>query len=135
MQQLLIGSRNVWTMPLERGAGAPRRITSIPGDAVMHSSLSPDGSRVAFVSSTTGNADVWVQHVDGSGLRQLTNDSEADAWPVWSPDGDTVMYAARGHGVSETRLVSATGGQPQKLIDGFFREIGSRVRTVTALGW
>ena len=116
----MIGSRNVWTMPLERGARA-RQITSMPGDTVMHSSLSPDGSRVAFISSTTGNADVWVQHVDGSGLRQLTNDSDADAWPVWSPDGQTLMYAARGPGVNETRLVSATGGQPQKLIDGFFR--------------
>ena len=79
----LVGSRNLWMMPLD-GSTKPRQITSVTGDAVMHSSLSPDGTHVAFVSSATGNSDVWVQHVDGSDLRQLTNDPAAEAWPVWS---------------------------------------------------
>ena len=48
----LVGSRNLWTMPLDAST-KPRQITAIPGDAVMHSSLSPDGTHVVFVSSTT----------------------------------------------------------------------------------
>lgn len=36
------GSRNLWTMPVD-GGGAPRQITTMSGNAVMHSALSPDG--------------------------------------------------------------------------------------------
>ena len=60
----LVGSRNLWTMPLD-GSSKPRQITAMAGDAVMHPSLSPDGARVVFVSSATGNSDIWVQNVDG----------------------------------------------------------------------
>jgi Tol biopolymer transport system component len=112
----VVGSRNLWLLPLNR-SGPARQITSIEGDRVMHSSLSPDGTRVAFISSANGHADVWVQHVDGSGLRPLTNDEPADAWPVWSPDGKSIMYTAD----RQTLIIPASGGKPQKLIDGFFR--------------
>jgi Tol biopolymer transport system component len=46
----VVGSRNLWLWPLDRSR-APRQVTSISGDRVMHSSLSPDGTRVAFISS------------------------------------------------------------------------------------
>ena len=84
----------------------------------MHSALSPDGTRVAFISSLNGHADLWVQAVDGSGLKSLTNDPAANAWPVWSPDGKSIMYSSGGR---ESMIVAADGGEPQKLIDGFFR--------------
>ncbi len=112
----VVGSRNLWLMPIDRSSPA-RQITSIGGDRVTHSSLSPDGTRVAMISMANGTADIWLQNVDGSGLRQLTNDSPADAWPVWSPDGRSIMYAA----AQQTMIVSADGGEPRKLIDGFFR--------------
>ena len=112
----VVGSRNLWLWPLDRSRPA-RQVTSVPGDRVMHSSLSPDGTRVAFISSANGHADVWVQQVDGSGLKALTNDAIAEAWPVWSPDGKSIMYSAG----REARIVSADGGQPQKVVDGFFR--------------
>jgi eukaryotic-like serine/threonine-protein kinase len=116
----LVGSRNLWTMPLDREA-RPRQITAVPANAVMHSSLSPDGTYVAFASNTTGDSDVWVQHVDGSDLRQLTSDPAADAWPVWSPDGRAIMFASLRNGVWETRRVAAAGGPSEKVVDGFFR--------------
>jgi eukaryotic-like serine/threonine-protein kinase len=114
------GTRNLWTVPLG-GSAAPRQITAIPGDNVMHSSLSPDGSRVAFASRTTGNSDIWMQNVDGSDLRQLTNDDAADAWPVWSPDGEWIVFASLRNGVWETKRVPAAGGPNEKVVDGFFR--------------
>ena len=112
----VVGSRNLWVMPIDRSRPV-RQITSVTGDRVTHSSLSPDATRVAMVSMANGTADIWLQNVDGSGLRQLTNDPAADAWPVWSPDGRSIMYAAD----QQTMIVSADGGEPRKLIDGFFR--------------
>jgi serine/threonine protein kinase len=116
----LVGSRNLWTMPLDAST-KPRQITAVPGDAVMHSSLSPDGTHVAFVSSTTGNSDVWVQNVDGSDMRQLTNDSAAEAWPIWSPDGRLILYGSLRDGKWETRRVPAAGGPAEVIVEGFFR--------------
>jgi TolB protein len=107
-------------MPLD-GSAKPRQITAVPGEAVMHSSFSPDGMAVAFVSSPAGNSDVWVQNVDGSDLRRLTNDSAADSWPVWSPDGRSIIYCSLRDGQWETRRVPAAGGASEKVVDGFFR--------------
>ena len=113
-----VGSRNLWMMPLD-GSEKARQITTIAGQAVMHSSLSPDGRRVAFASNATGQADIWVQNVDGSDLRQLTNDAGANAWPAWTPDGRSIIFSAEDG--NETQMVPADGGPSQKIIDGFFR--------------
>ncbi len=114
------GSRNLWTWELS-GRSAPRQITAIANDVIGHSSLSPDGSRVAFVSNATGNSDIWTQSVDGSNLRPLTSDAPADSWPVWSPDGRWVAYSSL-RGAQETWRVLADGSAPpEKVIDGFFR--------------
>lgn len=56
-------------MPLDASAPA-RQITAFAGNAVQHSSLSPDGGRIAFASRVTDNYEIWVQNVDGSDLRQ-----------------------------------------------------------------
>jgi serine/threonine protein kinase len=116
----LVGSRNLWAMSLD-GRATPRQVTSVSGDAVTHSSFSPEGSHLAFASSATGNADIWTQNVDGSELRQLTNDPAADAWPVWSPDGRSIIFASLRDGGWETRRIPASGGAAEKFVDGFFR--------------
>ena len=135
----LAGSRNLWTMPLD-GSAKARQITMVPGDAVMHSSLSPDRTSVAFASRATGNSSIWVQNVDGTDLRQLTRDDAADVWPAWSPDGRWIVYGSlRGQGW-EIRRVPAGGGPSEKMDDGFFRgdwaaqSDGNGTRIVTSDG-
>jgi eukaryotic-like serine/threonine-protein kinase len=117
---LFTGSRNLWTMPLDRRA-APHQVTMIEGNSVMHSSLSPDGTRVAFASSASGNSDIWIQNVDGSDLHQLTNDAASDYWPVWSPDGRSIVFGSERSGSEDTRVMPASGGPAEKVKDGFFR--------------
>ena len=117
------GSRNLWTLPLD-GSSPARQITTIDDGSVMHASLSPDGTRVTFVASAreTGRSDVWVQNVDGAELRQLTDDQEADFWPVWTPDGQTVVFGTDSpDGRQRTRRVPVAGGPAEDFMDGFFR--------------
>jgi len=44
---------------------------------------SPDGSMVAFASRQSGIAELWVINVDGTELRQLTNQGEPIRYPIW----------------------------------------------------
>ena len=114
------GSRNLWTAPPDPGAHLSQ-ITTVPGDAISHSSLSPDGTRVAFASIAAGHSDIWTQRVDGSDLRQLTNDEPADSWPVWSPDDEWIVYQSYRADRQETWRIRASGGLPEKLLDQGFR--------------
>jgi eukaryotic-like serine/threonine-protein kinase len=114
------GNRNLWLTHLNDGT-PPRQVTTLPNDVVSHSSLSPNGSRVAFAATTTGNSDIWTQHVDGSDLRQLTNDEAADSWPVWSPDGQSLVFTSDRENRRETWRIPAAGGRAERVIDGSFR--------------
>jgi TolB protein len=57
---------------------------------------SPDGSRIAFMSTRGGSADVWVMNADGSDPVQLTSDPAWEGTPDWSPDGSKIAFARDG---------------------------------------
>jgi eukaryotic-like serine/threonine-protein kinase len=114
------GSANLWLRPL-RADGPERQITFVPGKALAHSSLSPEGGRVAFVSSAAGQSDIWTQNVDGTDLRQLTSGIGAASWPTWSPDGRTIVVTVLRSGRYETWTVPAAGGPAEFYLPGFFR--------------
>ena len=59
---------------------------------------SRDGQWVAFYDY--GRGDIYVQHPDGTGQRQVTSDSAGDRVPRWSPDGKRIaFFSSRGHGI------------------------------------
>ena len=64
--------------------------------------FSPDGSRIAFVSQRDGNPEIYVMNVDGSGVTRVTNDVQADGRPVFSADGQSLVFHS-----------SRTGGKQQ----------------------
>jgi hypothetical protein len=72
--------------------GSDPHFVSTPHIIVGSVAMSPDASKVAFEGLTTGNADIYVVGVDGTGLRQLTTDPQTDQYPQWSPDGRTIVY-------------------------------------------
>jgi len=54
--------------------------------------FSPDGSRIAFVSTRDGNAEIYVMDPDGTNATRLTNDAQADGRPAFTPDGQAVVF-------------------------------------------
>jgi Tol biopolymer transport system component len=59
--------------------------------------ISPDGSEVAYSGPAENGGrgrEVFVAHLDGTHIRQITHDARAKA-PAWSPDGTTIAYVGR----------------------------------------
>ncbi|MCX6044209.1 MAG: hypothetical protein NT075_03795 [Chloroflexi bacterium] len=54
---------------------------------------SPKGDLIAFVSTNSGNDEIYTVTPDGSTLKQLTfNKFEWDKHPTWSPDGSQIAF-------------------------------------------
>jgi dipeptidyl aminopeptidase/acylaminoacyl peptidase len=60
---------------------------------------SPDSSRIAFVSNRTGklldgdrNTDVFVIPAEGGALTKISDHTEPDNSPRWSPDGKSIAF-------------------------------------------
>jgi len=48
--------------------------------------------KIVFSSDRSGNYDIWVMNIDGSGLQQLTSSPCREENPHWSPDGTKIAY-------------------------------------------
>ena len=72
--------------------------------------LSPDGERLLMSSDRSGNPDLWVMDVDGSGMRQLTSDPTPDWSPRWSPDGRQIAFYNYRSGNRDIWVMPAGGG-------------------------
>jgi hypothetical protein len=55
-------------------------------------SVSPDGSKIAFLSDRGGATDLYVIATDGTGETRLTQTPEAEGQPDWSADGKEIRY-------------------------------------------
>jgi Tol biopolymer transport system component len=55
---------------------------------------SPDGEQIAFESDQDGDMEIYVMNVDGSDVRQMTDNTIHDEGPVWSPDGKRITFTS-----------------------------------------
>ena len=78
--------------------------------------LSPDGSKVAFVSDRSGSYELWVFHRDGGDLHQLSHfGGPFTHFPRWSPDGRQLVFVARDEGSVDVFVAVAPGGKIRSL--------------------
>lgn len=74
-------------------------------------SWSSDSKKIAFSSTKGGDADIWTASAGGGDLKRLTDGSEDEIDPVWSPDGKMIAYR-RGKAIWVT---SASGVKPREV--------------------
>ncbi|HEV7241840.1 MAG TPA: protein kinase [Thermoanaerobaculia bacterium] len=77
--------------------------------------LAPDGKSFAFVSSQSGNRDVYVQRLDGRIPVNITSDSpDDDSEPAFSPDGSQIAFRSE-RGGGGIFLMGVTGESARRL--------------------
>jgi serine/threonine-protein kinase len=77
----------------------------------MFPSLSPDGRRVAYTVSQESSEDLWIYDL-GRGIKARLTTGQNTSYPIWSIDGQFVLYHATG-GMFWARADGA--GKPQPL--------------------
>lgn len=60
-----------------------------------HPSISPDGTKVAYVVEKQGRSDLQVMNVDGTGNVNLSDNNKGFWSPSWSPDGSKIITTSR----------------------------------------
>ena len=81
---------DIWIYDLSRGVGTRLTFNPAPDWAPV---WSPDGSRIAFASSRTGYADIYIKAANGAGTARVLLGGKGDDIPLsWSPDGRYLAY-------------------------------------------
>jgi TolB protein len=70
-----------------------RRITTTPGISEWHPRISPDGTRIAYMSLENDVAFVKTMNLDGSNDQRVTEAFKLLRSGVWSPDGKEIFFS------------------------------------------
>jgi WD40 repeat protein len=70
---------------------------------------------IAYSSDQDGDFEIWVMEVGGSEQRKLTDNSDMDLSPAWSPDGDKIAFVSNRDGNDEIYVMDAYGANVQRL--------------------
>ena len=96
--------------------GRPVPLTSFPG-LELDPAIAPAGNFVAFAWEGEGgdNFDIYVQAIDGGRPVPLTTDGADDHAPMWSPDGQRIVFERDLNGTRVIFSVSVLGGDERQL--------------------
>ncbi len=69
-------------------------ITSSTGE--WNAKVSPDGSKIVFVSDRSGGNELWLSNIDGSDLRMISQTNVPyNCMASWAPDGRSFVFATK----------------------------------------
>jgi tricorn protease len=107
-----VSGGDIWVVPAK--GGEAHLLVSHPAEE-SRPLYSPDGTRLAFVSTRTGGGDIYVFTLASGELRRLTFDDGLDQLDNWSRDGRWIYFSNGTQDVgrkNDLYRVSAEGGTP-----------------------
>ena len=101
------------------GGGTARRLTNTAFNETQPA-LSPDGTKIAYLTDSSGVPKLWLCAADGSGLRPLTAGfgfaGSVEASPSWAPSGDRLVFVSTAGGTAGLYIIDVAGGTPTPLV-------------------
>ena len=111
--------------------GRPLEDVGAPGH-YRNPALSPDGTRIAVevTNAQNGTQDVWLINADSGEASPFASDAANEAYPVWSPDGQSILFASERGDHRVIRFL-------QKRVDGSSDEVVEWTSEVSVVpyGW
>jgi dipeptidyl aminopeptidase/acylaminoacyl peptidase len=80
--------------------------------------FSPDGKKIAFTSTRSGDNALWLCDRDGLNAVQLTSSDIRALVPRWSPDSSWIAFNSSKAGNYDIYVISADGGPVRRLTTG-----------------
>ncbi len=112
---VFVSAGDIWTVP--EAGGEARLLISHPANE-SRPLFSPDGSRVAFISTRTGNGDIYVLTLASGDLKRVTFDDSNDQLDAWSADNKWLYFSSSSRdiaGMTDIFRVSVDGGTPMQV--------------------
>lgn len=78
---------------------------------IRSSSISPDGKTIAFA----WQGDIFTVSSDGGQAKQISSNPAYDSTPIWTPDGNSIVFSSFREGSRDIWVMSAQGGSPKRL--------------------
>jgi TolB protein len=90
--------------------GTPTALTQANGAdyPVGRAAWSPTANRIAYATNIA-NRGLGITVIDATGGNRLELTHSNDTDPVWSPDGNTILYTSGATGISHLATIGATG--------------------------
>src|ERR1051325_1773260 len=107
-----VSGGDIWTVPATGGV-ASLLVSHAANEA--RPLYSPDGRQLAFISSRTGNGDIYLLTFATGDLKRLTFDDGLDQLDGWSRDGRWIYFSSTSRdigGLNDLYRVSPNGGTP-----------------------
>lgn len=74
-------------------------------------SISPDGKEIAF----TYKGNIYIVDADGGQARQITTNPAYDTTPIWTPDGQNIVFCSTREKSKDVFMIPAKGGKPVRI--------------------
>jgi Tol biopolymer transport system component len=97
--------RQIWTVPINGSSAAKRLLAARGNNGDIR--WSPDGSRLAFVSSRGDHSFIGVYESESKPIVWIAPSTSRDGSPRWSPDGRNIAFVRR----------PGAGGAPEKILE------------------
>ena len=81
--------------------------------------LSPDGRKIAYVSTINRNLEILVMGLRSKKHQQLTFEPKLDLHPTWSPDGTQIAFSSNRTGDFDIYIMDASGANVTRMTDNF----------------
>jgi TolB protein len=105
------GHKEVWAMDYD-GEGETQ--VTHDGNIALSPAISPDGSRLAYVSFTSGNADLAMYSLELNRKVAFPHLGGANTAPSWTPDGK-LLFSSSMRGDPEIFLADSAGAGAKRL--------------------